>query len=121
MTISKTAREFIKEKVYEKTPKPEKLIVCEEEDELARKLEKEIEEKTIEFKHKLRREYSENYGLPIFKGLRGGLTSNIDYAEALKLREEWEQICEKKITEIIVELELGGTKADLDRLLNEIH
>ena len=119
MKISKTVREFIEEKVYEKMPKPEKVIVYEAENELALKLEKEIKEKTIKYENKIRQEYSKKYNLKIHTDC--GLISNINLFEAYEERQNYKQTCIKKIRDIIVELELGGTKADLDRLLNEIH
>lgn len=43
--------------------------------------------------------------------------------ELLKLKKEYRELCtekENKIQDIIITLELGGTKADLDRMLAEI-
>lgn len=128
MRVSKTVREYIEEQVASKFPKTEEELSHEQLCNLVNLANQEYDKRMLQFKDEVVAELAEKYNLPqdtLSKSSGIGYNqfgtwntqSSNDSNNARRAREK---AIQEKIRDIIVELELGGTKADLERLLAEI-
>ncbi len=130
MRVTKLIREYIEEKVNEAYPKPEATLCWEEKSNRVNEAMTEAEEKITALKQQIVEEINEKYGF----SKDGYRLRPAEYREVLttsywdeKLYEESKKAdkeraikVEASIKEILVSLELGGTKADLDKMLAEV-
>lgn len=128
MRVSKIVKEYIAKKVYEKyNPIINEISLdykCEQE-KLRKKLEslvKEFEEKAQAIiadncsKYNFKATGYENKVMPNWYEARDREAERANWNEEDKIR----KIRDEKINEIIINLELGGTKEDLDKMLSEL-
>ena len=130
MRVTKTVKEYIekcvREKVYKKyeaeanEAKRQNDIISDFEEEMEQLIRKVAKEKIDTF-------LKENEFAEIFEdnfGVRYGYRIKITNSNCINSVHCWRRRASaevnEKVTDIIVTLELGGTKADLDRMLNEI-
>lgn len=127
MRVSKTVREYIEKQVNAKYPQTENELLYEQGQQLISKASNEYAKRLETAKNDLAKQIAEEYGITeeIAKiNLRWcnpydtcGTTVR---AKAETDRVERRKAIDEKIENIIVTLELGGTKADLERMLAEI-
>ena len=127
MRVSKTVREYIEEQVASKFPKTENELYYEQTQQIVSKASREYEERLAKAKQEIAEQVAQEYGIveDMAKinlrwcnpyetcGTKVRMQAEIDGVERRKA-------INKKINDIIVTLELGGTKEDLERLLAEI-
>ena len=128
MRVSKTVREYIEEQVASKFPKTEDELQYEQNEQVANAMNKEYCEELEKAKANLIASLREKYGIvddtvvavrPNYGNVFSTFpTKARDMAACAKL--ERDKAINAKIKDIIVSLELGGTKADLERMLAEI-
>ena len=128
MRVSKTVREYIEKQVWAKYPKTERELYAEQISELVNQARKEHNERLEKMKKELADEIVAKYGLTEEMGKQD--SSYHDYVfftynspiqcRANTDKEERRKAVNQKIDDIIVTLELGGTKADLEKMLAEI-
>ena len=130
MRVTKTVKDYIekcvKEKVYKKyeaeeaEAKRQNDIISDFEKEMEQLIRKVAKEKIDAFleKNEFAEVFDSNWSVRY--GYRIGITDSnrIDSVHFWRRRADTE--VHEKVTDIIVTLELGGTKADLDRMLSEI-
>ena len=128
MRVSKVVREYIEKKVWEKFPKSEEEIVFNEIADKVNSANSEYSELMDKAKEQIVQQLVEKYGLvdDIVRRKVGyaylpfdtwGSQVRLDSESAKSKRRA---LAVEKIEHIIVELELGGTKADLEKMLAEI-
>lgn len=129
MKVTRLIREYVERKVRESYPKTEIELAWEEHDKNLDEAVAEAEEIIFEFAEKLAEELNAKYGFPADSNLRavhrGSMArrynSNSEIYQAYyKAREERQKKTNEKIEEILLTLELGGSKADLDEMLANI-
>ena len=127
MRVSKTVREYIEKQVASKFPKTEIELYQEQQEQLASKMNQEyydrVEKAKAEIITSLAQEYEIHEEEIAIRSNYGNVFSTFNTPTAMKAntaRNERQQAIKEKIYEIIVNLELGGTKEDLERLLAEI-
>lgn len=128
MRVSKVVREYIEKKVSEKFPKSERELYAEQISELVNKAREEHFKRLKQMKKELADEIVAKYGLTEEMGKQD--SEYHDYAfytynspiqcRANTDKEARRKAVSQKIEDIIVALELGGTKADLEKMLEEI-
>lgn len=130
MKVTKLIREYVEKKVRESYPESVAELVYEKHDKSLDNAIEEANEKIFEFAKKLAEELNAKYGFPIDSNLRACIHQksvcrayNYEaeiYQAYRKARDERKQKIEEKIEEILLTLELGGSKADLDEMLANI-
>ena len=127
MRVSKTVREYIEEQVASKFPKTENELYYEQTQQIVSKAGREYEERLAKAKQEIAEQVAQEYGI-----VEDMATINLRWCNpyetcGTKVRTQAEtdgverrKAINKKINDIIVTLELGGTKEDLERLLAEI-
>lgn len=125
MRVSKTVREYIEEQVEKAYPHEEKYysdLQREQQDKVDDWIEGKLAVISKEAEQLFGDLYEANKGQKKFN-FCGSATWGVKLKSAIKcneLREKRREKVNKKISEIILTLELGGNKADLDRILAEI-
>ena len=129
MRVSKAVKEYIEKQVCAKYPKSENELKAEQVKDLVNKANQEMVELMDKAKKEISNQIIEKYGLTEEMG-RQEQNSYQDYKfnswnspiemKANTDRQNRKKAINEKIEDIIVTLELGGTKADLEKMLNEI-
>jgi vacuolar-type H+-ATPase catalytic subunit A/Vma1 len=130
MRVTKLIREYVEKKVNESYPKSVAELVYEEHGRKINDAITEANEKVYEYAKALAEELNAKYGFPADSNLtacdhyntvsnRYNYDSEI-YRAYRKAKDERQQKIEEKIEEILLTLELGGSKADLDKMLANI-
>ena len=127
MRVSKTVREYIEKQVANKFPKTEIELYQEQQEQIASKMNQEyyerVEKAKTEIIASIAKEYEIQEGDIAIRSNYGNVFSTFNTPTAMlanTARNDRQQAIKEKIYEIIVNLELGGTKEDLERLLAEI-
>lgn len=128
MRVSKTVREYIEEQVASKFPKTENELQYEQNEQVANAMNKEYCEEVEKAKASIITSLCEKYGITddtvvVARPSYGNVFSTFptkarDVAACDKI--ERQKAINEKIRDIIITLELGGTKADLEKMLAEI-
>lgn len=126
MRVSKTVKDYIVKEVGKKYADKLKAIGAEY-NAKEKEINDMIDEKMNEFEKELKTLIAEKSGSYEFKAsydypiLSCRLVSDREEKQNIRnKRKEMEIEIEEKYTNIILELELGGTKADLERMLSEL-
>lgn len=126
MRVSKTVKDYIVKEVVKKYSDKLKAIGAEY-DAKEKEINDMIDEKMNEFEKELKTLIAEKSGGYDFKPswsnpiLSCRLVSDGEEKQNIRnKRKKMETEIEEKYTNIILELELGGTKADLERMLSEL-
>ena len=127
MKVSKTVREYIEKQVASKFPKTEIELYQEQQEQIASKMNQEyydrVEKAKAEIIASIAQEYEINEGDIAIRNNYGNVFSTFNTPTAMKAntaKSERHKVINEKIDDIIVTLELGGTKADLEKMLAEI-
>ena len=127
MRVSKAVREYIEKQVASKFPKTEIELYQEQQEQVASKMNQEyqdrVEKAKAEIVASIAKEYEINESDIAIRHNYGNVFSTFNTPTAMKAhpaKSERQTAIRSKIEDIIVTLELGGTKADLERLLAEI-
>ena len=127
MRVSKTVREYIEKQVASKFPKTEIELFHEQQEQIASQMNKEycerVEKAKAEIITSLAQEYKIHEEEIAIRNNYGNVFSTFNTPVAMKAntaRANRQQAINEKIADIVVSLELGGTKEDLERLLAEI-
>lgn len=130
MKVTKLIREYVTEKVNASYPKTVAELVYEEHGKNISKAITEANEKVYEYTKALAEELNAKYGFPADSNLQthndySTIRSKYSYDSEIyqayrKAKDERLEKIEEKIKEILVTLELGGSKADLDEMLANI-
>ena len=127
MRVSKTVREYIEKQVASKFPKTEIELYQEQQEQIASKMNQEyydrVEKAKAEIIANLAKEYEIHEEEIAIRNNYGNVFSTFNTPTAMKAntaKSERQKAINEKIADIIVTLELGGTKEDLERLLAEI-
>lgn len=127
MRVTKTVRDYIAKQVASKFPKTEIELYQEQQEQIASKMNQEyydrVEKAKAEIISNLAKEYEINEGDIAIRNNYGNVFSTFNTPTAMlanTAKSERQKAIYEKIDDIIVTLELGGTKADLERLLAEI-
>ena len=127
MRVSKTVREYIEKQVASKFPKTEIELYQEQQEQIASKMNQEYYDRVEKAKADIIVELAQEYKIheeeiaicPKY----GKVFSTFNTPTAMKAntaKSERQKTIHSKIDDIIVTLELGGTKADLEKMLAEI-
>ena len=127
MRVSKTVREYIEKQVASKFPKTEIELYQEQQEQIANQMNKEyydrVEKAKAEIITSLAQEYKIHEEEIAIRNNYGNVFSTFNTPTAMKAntaKSERQKAINEQIYNIIVTLELGGTKADLERMLAEI-
>ena len=127
MRVSKTVREYIEKQVASKFPKTDIELFQEQQEQIASKMNQEyydrVEKAKAEIIANLAKEYEIHEEEIAIRNNYGNVFSTFNTPTAMKAntaKSERQRAVREKIDDIIVSLELGGTKADLERMLAEI-
>ena len=127
MRVSKTVREYIEKQVASKFPKTENELQYEQNEQIACAMNKEYYEEIEKAKAGIIANLREKYGVTDDTVVARTNYGNVFSAYNTKARDKAdldrqarEKAIREKIDGIIVNLELGGTKTDLERMLAEI-
>ena len=127
MRVSKTVREYIEKQVASKFPKTEIELYQEQQEQIANKMNQEycnrVEKAKAEIIASIAKEYEINEGDIVIRNNYGNVFSTFNTPTAMlanTAKSERQKEINEKIADIIVALELGGTKADLEKMLAEI-
>ena len=127
MRVSKTVREYIEKQVASKFPKTEIELYQEQQEQIANKMNQEyydrVEKAKAEIIASIAKEYEINEGDIAIRNNYGNVFSTFNTPTAMlanTAKSERQKAMREKIDDIVVSLELGGTKADLERMLAEI-
>lgn len=130
MKVTKLIREYVEEKVRESYPKSAEELAWEEHGKNINEAITEANERVFEYAKKLAEELNARYGFPVDSNLSAcnhynSVRNKYDcdseiYRAYRKARDERQQKIEETIKEILITLELGGSKADLDEMLANI-
>ena len=127
MRVSKTVREYIEKQVASKFPKTEIELYQEQQEQVASRMNQEyqdrVEKAKAEIVASIAKEYEINESDIAIRNNYGNVFSTFNTPTAMKAntaKNERQKAVNAKITDIIVALELGGTKADLEKMLAEI-
>ena len=128
MRVSKTVREYIEKQVANKFTKTENELQYEQEshivsianDEYHQLMKQASEEiiKQLVAKHNIAEEMVEEKRCYSYSPFDAWKTKTRELADKDRRARQEEQV--RKVNDIIVTLELGGTKADLEKMLSEI-
>lgn len=127
MRVSKTVREYIEKQVASKFPKTDIELYQEQQEQIASKMNQEyydrVEKAKAEIITSLAQEYKIHEEEIAIRNNYGNVFSTFNTPTAMKAntaKSERQKAIHSKIDDIIVTLELGGTKADLEKMLAEI-
>ena len=127
MRVSKTVREYIEKQVASKFPKTDIELFQEQQEQIASKMNQEyydrVEKAKAEIITSLAQEYKIHEEEIAIRNNYGNVFSTFNTPTAMKAntaKSERQKAINEQIYNIIVTLELGGTKADLERMLAEI-
>lgn len=127
MRVSKTVREYIEKQVASKFPKTENELQYEQNEQIANAMNKEYFAEMNKAKASIIANLREKYGVTdntvVVRINCGNVFSTFSTKAKDKAdldRQARQKAINEKIDEIIVTLELGGTKADLEKMLAEI-
>lgn len=127
MKVSKTVREYIEKQVASKFPKTEIELYQEQQEQIASKMNQEycdrMEKAKADIIASIAKEYEINEGDIAIRNNYGNVFSTFNTPTAMlanTAKSERQKVIHAKIDDIIVTLELGGTKADLEKMLAEI-
>ena len=127
MRVSKAVREYIEKQVASKFPKTEIELYQEQQEQVASKMNQEyqdrVEKAKAEIVASIAKEYEINESDIAIRHNYGNVFSTFNTPTAMKAntaKSERQTAIRSKIEDIIVTLELGGTKADLEKMLAEI-
>lgn len=128
MRVSKVVREYIEKQVCAKYPKSESEIIAEEISNLVNKANQELLEEVDKAKKEIANRIIAKYGLTKEMGKQESAYHEYKFStwnspierKANTDKEKRRKAINQKIEDIIVTLELGGTKADLEKMLSEI-
>lgn len=127
MRVSKTVREYIEKQVASKFPKTEIELYQEQQEQIASKMNQEYYDRVEKAKADIIVELAQEYKIHeeeiAIRNNYGNVFSTFNTPTAMKAntaKSERQKAMREKIDDIIVSLELGGTKADLERMLAEI-
>lgn len=127
MRVTKTVKDYIAKQVASKFPKTEIELYQEQQEQIASKMNQEyydrVEKAKAEIITSIAKEYEINEGDIAIRNNYGNVFSTFNTPTAMlanTAKSERQKTINEKIDDIIVTLELGGTKADLERLLAEI-
>ena len=127
MRVTKTVKEYIAKQVASKFPKTEIELYQEQQEQIASKMNQEyydrVEKAKADIIASIAKEYEINEEEIAIRNNYGNVFSTFNTPTAMKAntaKSERQKVIHEKIDDIIVTLELGGTKADLERLLAEI-
>ena len=130
MRVTKLIREYVEKKVKESYPKTAEEFAWEERSKALSQAMTEVNEIVEAFAEKVIAEINEKYGFAEgydrlektqYAIVRShGQFDDPIYRASYNARKDREKAIEEKIEEILLILELGGTKADLDEMLNNI-
>ena len=127
MRVSKAVREYIEKQVASKFPKTEIELYQEQQEQVASRMNQEyqdrVEKAKAEIVASIAKEYEINESNIVIRHNYGNVFSTFNTPTAMKAntaKSERQTAIRSKIEDIIVTLELGGTKADLEKMLAEI-
>ena len=127
MRVSKAVRDYIEKQVASKFPKAEIELYQEQQEQVASKMNQEyqdrVEKAKAEIVASIAKEYEINENDIAIRHNYGNVFSTFNTPTAMKAntaKSERQTAIRSKIEDIIVTLELGGTKADLEKMLAEI-
>ena len=127
MRVTKTVKEYIAKQVASKFPKTEIELYQEQQEQIASKMNQEYYDRVEKAKADIIVELAQEYKIHeeeiAIRNNYGNVFSTFNTPTAIKAntaKSERQKTINEKIDDIIVTLELGGTKADLERLLAEI-
>lgn len=130
MRVTKIIKEYVTKRVNEKFPKTKEEIAWKEYQDKINDAVDEANEKVYKFAEEVAEELNIKYGFDSEYCLQpsnyfSAIKSNYNYdftlyANQKKARAERDQKIIKAIGEILIELELGGNKETLEKLLKEI-
>lgn len=128
MRVSKAVKEYIEKQVCAKYPKSENELKAEQVKDLVNKANQEMLMLIDKAKKEISNQIIERYGLTEEMGKQKDGYYDYKFCtfnspleiKANTDRENRRKAVNQKIEDIIVTLELGGTKADLEKMLNEI-
>lgn len=130
MRVTKLIREYVEKKVNKSYPKSVAELVYEEHNRKINDAITEANEKVYEYAKALAEELNAKYGFPADSNLQArndynAIKNKYDYDSEIyqayrKAKDERKKKIETKIEEILITLELGGSKADLDEMLANI-
>lgn len=127
MRVSKTVREYIEKQVASKFPKTEIELYQEQQEQIASKMNQEyydrVEKAKADIIASIAKEYEIHEEEIAIRNNYGNVFSTFNTPTAMKAntaKSERQKAINEKIDDIIVTLELGGTKADLEKMLAEI-
>jgi hypothetical protein len=127
MRVTKTVREYIAKQVASKFPKTDIELYQEQQEQIASKMNQEyydrVEKAKADIIASIAKEYEINEGDIAIRNNYGNVFSTFNTPTAMKAntaKSERQKVIHEKIDDIIVTLELGGTKADLEKMLSEI-
>lgn len=128
MRVSKAVRDYIEKQVWAKYPKTENEIKAEEISKMVSKAREEQRELIKKAKKEIADSIVAKYGLTEEMGHQQSDCQNYEFStwnspiemKANTDKENRRKVVSQKIEDIIVTLELGGTKADLEKMLSEI-
>ena len=127
MRVTKTVKEYIAKQVASKFPKTEIELYQEQQEQIASKMNQEyydrVEKAKADIIASIAKEYEINEEEIAIRNNYGNVFSTFNTPTAMKAntaKSERQKVIHEKIDDIIVTLELGGTKADLEKMLAEI-
>lgn len=127
MRVSKTVREYIEKQVASKFPKTEIELYQEQQEQIASQMNKEYCDKMEKAKADIIASIAKEYEIHkediAIRPNYGNVFSTFNTPTAMlanTAKSERRKVVDEKIENIIVTLELGGTKVDLERMLAEI-
>lgn len=127
MRVSKTVREYIEKQVASKFPKTEIELYQEQQEQIASKMNQEYQDRVEKAKADIIASIANEYEIHdrdiAIRNNYGNVFSTFNTPTAMKAntaKSERQKAIHAKIDDIIVTLELGGTKADLEKMLAEI-
>lgn len=127
MRVSKTVREYIEKQVASKFPKTEIELYQEQQEQIAKQMNQEyyerVEKAKAEIITSLVQEYKIHEEEIAIRSNYCNVFSAFNTPTAMKAntaKAERQKAINEKIADIVVSLELGGTKADLEKMLAEI-
>ena len=127
MRVSKTVREYIEKQVANKFPKTEIELYQEQQEQLASRLNDQYHERVEKAKADIIKSLVQESNIREEEiGIRpnyGNVFSTFNTPTAMKAntaKMERQKAINEKINDIVITLELGGTKADLEKMLAEI-
>ena len=127
MRVTKTVKEYIAKQVASKFPKTDIELYQEQQEQIASQMNKEYYDRVEKAKADIIAELAKDYKIHeeeiAIRNNYGNVFSTFNTPTAMKAntaKSERQKTINEKVNDIIVTLELGGTKADLERLLAEI-